>query len=188
MTDSPDDRGIKPAGGADGFAGIDHPEGIDHDGFHDPEGTDAAVALVARLSTLPAPRTGPKHRPPKAPRPASGLEPVGDVVDQVAKEYGFKDGITLHGLKSRWPGLVGAVNAQHSAPERLADTVLTVRADSSTWASALRLLAPQLVAKLNETLGDGSVTRVDVQGPTGPTWKHGLRSVRDGRGPRDTYG
>jgi predicted nucleic acid-binding Zn ribbon protein len=29
---------------------------------------------------------------------------------------------------------------------------------------------------------------LDVLGPHAPSWRHGTRSVRDGRGPRDTYG
>ncbi|MCL2783795.1 MAG: DUF721 domain-containing protein, partial [Propionibacteriaceae bacterium] len=40
----------------------------------------------------------------------------------------------------------------------------------------------------NQAIGDGAVTRVDVQGPEAPNWKHGPRAVTDGRGPRDTYG
>jgi len=157
---------------------------------YNPDGVEVAVDLVESLSTmLPAPRVGPKKRARPAPRrSSSGMEPVGDVFDEVAAQYGWQEGFTLHAMRVRWPELVGDVNAQHSSPERLKDAVLTVRADSSTWASALRLMAPQLVAKLNETLGDGTVTRVDIQGPHGPTWKHGLRAVRDGRGPRDTYG
>ena len=73
-------------------------------------------------------------------------------------------------------------------PEGYADTVLTVRADSTAWATQLRYLAPRLVAMLNEQLGDGTVTWIKVLGPDAPSWKKGLRSVRDGRGPRDTYG
>ena len=65
--------------------------------------------------------------------------------------------------------------------------MLTVRAESTTWASSLRTIAPQLVAILNESLGQGTVTRVHVIGPEAPNWKKGLRSVQ-GRGPRDTYG
>jgi predicted nucleic acid-binding Zn ribbon protein len=45
-----------------------------------------------------------------------------------------------------------------------------------------------VVRRLNEELGHGTVTVIDVQGPHLPTWKKGPRSVRDGRGPRDTYG
>ena len=69
----------------------------------------------------------------------------------------------------------------------IADKVLTVRAESSTWATSLRQIAPQLVARLNEQLGQGSVERVQVIGPHAPSWKKGRRSV-PGRGPRDTYG
>ena len=68
------------------------------------------------------------------------------------------------------------------------DGRLVVRTDSTAWATQLRLLAPTIVRRLNEELGHGTVTVIDVQGPHLPTWKKGPRSVRDGRGPRDTYG
>lgn len=79
------------------------------------------------------------------------------------------------------------MNAAHSAPEAYDERVLTVRADSSTWAASLRQIAPQLVARLNDQLGQGTVERVVVVGPSAPSWKKGKRSV-PGRGPRDTYG
>ena len=63
-----------------------------------------------------------------------------------------------------------------------------VRATSTAWATQLKLLAPRIVAKLNEALGDGTVTRIDVRGPQAPSWKNGPRSIRGARGPRDTYG
>ena len=94
----------------------------------------------------------------------------------------------MHTLLARCGLLVGASNAAHSSPEGYADTVLTVRADSTAWATQLRYLSPQLVAMLNEQLGDGTVTRIKVLGPDAPSWKKGPRSVRDGRGPRDSYG
>ncbi|MET1004164.1 MAG: DUF721 domain-containing protein, partial [Propionibacteriaceae bacterium] len=40
----------------------------------------------------------------------------------------------------------------------------------------------------NDKLGDGTVSRVTVLAPDAPSWKKGRLSVRDGRGPRDTYG
>jgi predicted nucleic acid-binding Zn ribbon protein len=45
-----------------------------------------------------------------------------------------------------------------------------------------------LVRRLNEELGHGTVTVIEVLGPNVPSWKKGRRSVRGGRGPRDTYG
>jgi predicted nucleic acid-binding Zn ribbon protein len=50
------------------------------------------------------------------------------------------------------------------------------------------LLAAAVVRRLNAELGDGAVVRIQVLGPQAPSWRRGSRSVRDGRGPRDTYG
>ena len=66
--------------------------------------------------------------------------------------------------------------------------MLTVRCESTAWATSLRQLAPSLVGSLNRELGEGTITRITILGPAATSWKHGPRSVRDGRGPRDTYG
>ena len=109
-------------------------------------------------------------------------------VERLVESKGWTTEVNVRSLLARWPALVGPVNAAHSHPESYTDTVLTVRTDSTAWATQLRLLAPQLVAMLNAALGDGTVTRVNVKGPDAPSWKKGRLSVRDGRGPRDTYG
>jgi predicted nucleic acid-binding Zn ribbon protein len=93
----------------------------------------------------------------------------------------------VHGVVARWDQIVGADIASHVRPESYADGEVTVRADSTAWATQVKLLAPNLVRRLNEEIGDSTVTRVNVLGPHTPTWRKGRRSVR-GRGPRDTYG
>ena len=160
------------------------------DSAYDPDGADVALDLVTQLaSILPPPSIGPRGKKPPRPLRRSGdLQAVGDVVSQVASDQGWQSKISLHVLKVRWPELAGDVNAQHSQPVALDGAIVQVTADSSTWASALKLIAPQLVAKINQALGDGSVSAVTIKGPDAPTWKHGIRAVRDGRGPRDTYG
>jgi predicted nucleic acid-binding Zn ribbon protein len=134
------------------------------------------------------------RREPTVPQ-SSGAHPddrdpklLSEAVDQLIEAKGWATDINVHTLLARWSSLVGGVNAAHSVPESYADTILTVRAESSVWATSLRSIAPQLVARLNDQLGQGTVSRVNVLGPEGPSWKKGLRSVRDGRGPRDTYG
>ena len=151
---------------------------------HDPQGTDLAkqIARAARGTTPKPPQR--KRRPVS---PTDEPTPLGDILKEVIDAQGWTREVNVHQLLARWPELVGAGNAEHSTPTGYADTVLTVRADSSTWASSLRLIAPQLVARLNEQLGQGTVTRVNVVGPEAPSWKKGRRSV-PGRGPRDTYG
>ena len=109
---------------------------------------------------------------------------LGDLVDQ----QGWTDQLAASRVFTDWAAIVGPDIAQHSLVDGFADQVVSVRADSSAWRKELQLLAPRIVARLNEELGQGSVMRIDVRGPEAPSWKHGKRTVRGGRGPRDTYG
>lgn len=96
--------------------------------------------------------------------------------------------LRMRGVFGRWTELVGEDVAAHCAPESFNDGTLVVRTDSTAWATQLKLLTPTIVRRLNEELGHGTVLVIDVLGPHLPSWKKGPRSVRDGRGPRDTYG
>ncbi|MGA8211038.1 MAG: DciA family protein [Nocardioidaceae bacterium] len=109
---------------------------------------------------------------------------IGRLIDQ----QGWGTDVRVHGVFTRWDVIVGSEVASHCRPEGYAEHKLVVRTDSTAWAVQMRLLAPTVVRRLNEELGDGTVLAIDVQGPRGPSWKRGPRSVRDGRGPRDTYG
>lgn len=99
----------------------------------------------------------------------------------------WSDELRVHGVFARWGAIVGAEIAAHATPISLADGHLEVRTDTTAWATQLRLLAPEVIKRLNAVLGDGSVLVIDVKGPNAPSWKKGKFSVR-GRGPRDTYG
>jgi len=113
-------------------------------------------------------------------------QPAGVVLDAVLTRRGWKKHVSVASLMPRWAEFVGDVNAAHTTPEKWESGVLTVRATSTTWATSLRAMAPQIVARLNEILGPRTVTRLQILGPQ-TSWKKGLRSV-PGRGPRDTYG
>lgn len=170
---------------------------------HDPTGLDlaseiarAAVESAAYGVALPEPAAPRKLRRRQRPQEQqrSGAHPddrdpqlVGDVLEGVIKQRGWQRRISLSTLLRRWPDLVGEANAEHSTPVDYTDGVLIVDCDSTAWASAMRYSASQLVAKLNRSLGERTVIRVDFRGPKPPSWKKGMRSV-GGRGPRDTYG
>ena len=55
-----------------------------------------------------------------------------------------------------------------------------MRTDSTAWATQLKLLTPTVLRRLNEDLGDGTVTILEVLGPHGPSWKKG-RLLEPGR-------
>lgn len=115
-------------------------------------------------------------------------QPLGKAFGKFVQRQGWQTQIGVRTLLSQWPQLVGTAVADHCKPVGFREGVLQVQAESTTWATALRTLAPKVIASLNESLGQGSVTRIDIRGPAAPSWNHGPRSVRDGRGPRDTYG
>lgn len=163
---------------------------------HDPTGVDLATQIARRIASIPG-RSEPRRRYRRWDEEPSystsgpddrDPQPLGAVLDQVISGRGWSKQIRLRQLLTQWSRLVGAVNAQHSRPEAFIDGVLVIRTDSTAWATALRRFAPALLANLNEELGHGSVRRIEVKGPDAPSWNHGPRSVRDGRGPRDTYG
>jgi predicted nucleic acid-binding Zn ribbon protein len=122
------------------------------------------------------------------PRP-DGRDPVlvGDTLARIAAERGWSDELSVGGVIGRWREVVGEEVADHCVPESFEEGRLVVRADSTTWAANLRLLTPQLLARLEKELGPDVVRDVAVLGPSGPRWAKGRRSV-PGRGPRDTYG
>jgi predicted nucleic acid-binding Zn ribbon protein len=142
----------------------------------------AARRRTRRKDTPPRGRAGGAHPDDRDPQLLENV--LGRLVD----DHGWELDLRVHGVFGRWAELVGDEVARHCTPESFADGRLVVRTDSTAWATQLRLLSSQVVRRLNEELGHGTVTVIDVQGPHLPTWKKGPRSVRDGRGPRDTYG
>ncbi|MEJ7706455.1 MAG: DciA family protein [Nocardioidaceae bacterium] len=164
---------------------------------HDATGLDvartAATALrgVARLrsrtNVRSAKRTG---QPELSGAHPDGRDPMllGNAVDRLVADSGWTTDVAVHAVFARWPAIVGNELAAHCTPQSYADGMLTIRTDSTAWATQLRLLAPTVVRRLNDELGNGTVLRIEVRGPDAPSWRRGPRSVRNGRGPRDTYG
>jgi predicted nucleic acid-binding Zn ribbon protein len=111
----------------------------------------------------------------------------GATLDRIVGERGWTTEVAVGGVVGRWAEVVGPDLAAHVTPESFEDGVLLVRADSTAWATQVRLLGPTLLRRLAEELGEGVVERVTVGGPAGPSWRKGMRRV-PGRGPRDTYG
>ena len=162
---------------------------------------DAAEAAAAALARARAaakakglrPGLRPRRRVKDVPvgeRSTAGRDPklLGDQLDQFVTERGWVGDVAVGAVIGRWSQIVGPEIAQHCAPVDFVDGVLTVRADSTAWATQLRLLSSSLLTRLAEDVGEGTVGELRVVGPGAPTWSRGQRRVQDGRGPRDTYG
>jgi predicted nucleic acid-binding Zn ribbon protein len=114
-------------------------------------------------------------------------QPLTSAIDGLLNQHGWQQRAAMGSVFGRWAEIVGADLAAHTKPDSFADGELAVTADSTAWATQVRLLASVLVKRLNDELGDGSVRRVRVRGPAPPR-QRGAWRVPGGRGPRDTYG
>jgi predicted nucleic acid-binding Zn ribbon protein len=59
-----------------------------------------------------------------------------------------------------WTDAVGDVIAAEARPERERSGILTVVCSASVWAHELDLMAPQILARLNERVSRGGLTRL----------------------------
>ena len=112
---------------------------------------------------------------------------LGQAIGGLLDQQGWQQRAAIGSVFGRWAEIVGQDLAAHTQPDAFADGELAVIADSTAWATQVRLLAPQLVRRLNAELGDGTVRRVKVRGPAPPRQRGGWR-VPGSKGPGDTYG
>jgi predicted nucleic acid-binding Zn ribbon protein len=179
------------------------PDSENNDAEHTPSGDLARSALTdarqiargrpvrkaGRRGSAKAPPPGARRGGYSGPGPdENDPQPVGSVLAGYVEDRGWQLPLAEARVFADWAGLVGDDVAAHSTPMVLRDGELKVSAESTAWATQLRLLAATLLARLGAELGPDVVTKLSITGPVGPSWKHGGYSVRGTRGPRDTYG
>jgi len=151
------------------------------------EKQDLALELFKRFKTGVIRK---KNKP--APTQRSGRpgdpELIGGVLSGLISEREWSSGLAEGNLFITWEQIVGADIAAHTTPISISDGVLTIQTSSSAWATQLTLVAADLLATIQSDPSGATVEGVIFFGPTGPTWKKGIRSIRNARGPRDTYG
>lgn len=133
-------------------------------------------------------RTGRRLRGYSGPGPdPRDPQPFGAVLARLVKARGWQQPTAEATVFGAWERVVGPDVAKHSRPVKLTDGELTVEAESTAWATQMRLLAASLLRRIAAEVGHNVVTKLHIHGPAAPSWSRGPRRVR-GRGPRDTYG
>jgi len=88
----------------------------------------------------------------RSPRPlASAIAPL---------QVELAPGTLLAEIQRAWRATVGETIAAQAQPVAERAGVLTVACAASVWAQELDLMGPELVERLNTTLGHGSLTRL----------------------------
>jgi predicted nucleic acid-binding Zn ribbon protein len=113
---------------------------------------------------------------------------LSEVLDELITTRDWKKGIAEGTLFSNWRKIVGDEVANHCEPITLLEGRLTIRAETTAWATQLRLIQDEILKTLQTNSEGVLVEELAVIGPSAPSWKRGLRSIRGAKGPRDTYG
>ncbi len=159
-------------------------------------GPDLARAALSRARAAAKAKGlspgAPRRRRPEASRSGSGpdgRDPVvfGAMIRRLVAERGWEETTTAAGVLANWELLVGPEIADHCRPQSLTDGELVLVAESSAWATQLRLMTRTLQSRLADQVGPDVVQKIVVRGPAQADWRKGPRRVQ-GRGPRDTYG
>ena len=79
---------------------------------------------------------------------------------------GWRQRAAVGTVFGQWPEIVGPQLALHTKPASFDDGELAVIADSDAWATQIRLMSPQILKRLAEELGHGTVRRIHVRGPS----------------------
>ena len=125
-----------------------------------PAGWPARPRRPARPSPArPAPQAAATPRAVGAHPDDRDPQTIDVTLGRFVSEQGWETELRVHGVFSRWDAIVGREVAQHVTPESYADGRLVVRTDSTAWAVEMKNLAPTVVRRLNEVLGDETVPR-----------------------------
>jgi predicted nucleic acid-binding Zn ribbon protein len=88
----------------------------------------------------------------RAPRPLESA--FSRLADELAPET------LLGGVQRAWPAAVGELIAAEARPTGERGGVVTISCSASVWAQELDLMAPQIIARLNERVSEGVVQRL----------------------------
>jgi predicted nucleic acid-binding Zn ribbon protein len=113
---------------------------------------------------------------------------ISDVLTNLVSDRQWESGLAEGNLFAQWEKIVGSDIAKHTTPISILEGVLLIQCSSTAWATQLQSVHDQLVATISSSAPGALVESLRFTGPTAPSWKKGIRTIRGARGPRDTYG
>lgn len=119
----------------------------------------------------------------------AGRDPrgLGDTIASLTMQLGWNSPLAQSELLASWVEIAGEETAKHSTPAGIDEGILTVRCESTAWATQLRMMRVDIMTHIAVRYPEAGIDSIRFQGPNAPSWKKGPRSI-PGRGPRDTYG
>lgn len=90
--------------------------------------------------------------------------PLGDALNAFLDQAGITERVAANGAVEAWPGVAGPQIARVTEARAVtADGTLWIYVKTNAWMTELSLMAPDLVRRLNESLGSESVKGLRFQ-------------------------
>ena len=99
----------------------------------------------------------------REPKRIRGFKKAGHVLERTLKRLGLTQGIHTHRAFEIWDDAVGPQVALHAQPDRISNRVMRVRVDHNTWLQQLAYMKTLILSRLNEQLGEGTLTDLDLR-------------------------
>jgi predicted nucleic acid-binding Zn ribbon protein len=87
-------------------------------------------------------------------------ESLGEVLRQLLSSWGVDGRVREQGAVYRWKQVVGPRIAAHTEAIRVADGKMYVRASSSAWKTELVFMKPEIVDRLNRSVGKAVISDI----------------------------
>jgi hypothetical protein len=91
------------------------------------------------------------------------IEKLSSLLNKTLASHGLTTRLKEYRVVGRWEKIVGKVIARHAQPSSLRGKKLSVVVDSSAWMQQLSLLKPEIINKVNESLGRETITDITLR-------------------------
>jgi predicted nucleic acid-binding Zn ribbon protein len=93
---------------------------------------------------------------------------LADTVDRLARSLGAPSAQVTQSIFADWDEIVGPAIAPHARPQALRERTLVVAVADPAWATQLRFLEAELLARIAAATGSDEVAGIEVRvRPTG---------------------
>lgn len=94
---------------------------------------------------------------------ARTIDKLSATIDKILKSRGMQSRLQEYRISGQWVRAVGPAIARHAQPLTLRGDRLMLVVDSPAWMQQLSLMKPEIIGKLNNTLGVQTVREITLK-------------------------
>ena len=94
---------------------------------------------------------------------AHKLDKLSMSLDKLLKTRGFQGRLHEYRIFGQWERCVGAMIARHAQPQTVRGSKLLLIVDSPAWMQQLTLLKPEIIEKLNKSMGKIAIKDITLK-------------------------